>query len=157
MGSDLCQNHIVNNAEEQKGNQDFIFSNPNPRSKQYRDGDFFFPVCFLMDIVIESVEQNTNWIKYLKILNDVHIDHPLITWKVMLCKFLREKEMWIIEYSELQSLNFYFSSHIARVFMQVFFVHSFRAYFVQVFFLAGLLLCIEANSSKRVGNLETKI
>ena len=54
-----------------------------------------------MDMVIESVEQNTNWIKYLKILNDVHIDHPLITWKVMLCKFLREKEMWIIEYSEL--------------------------------------------------------
>lgn len=41
--------------------------------------------------------------------------------------------------------------------MQVFFVHSFRAYFVQVFFLAWLLLCFEANSSKRVGNLETKI
>ena len=62
---------------------------------------FFFPLSFLLDMVIESVEQNTNWIKYLKILNDVHIDHPLITWKVMLCKFLREKEMWIIEYSEL--------------------------------------------------------
>ena len=47
-------------------------------------GIYFFPVCFLMDMVIESVEQNTNWIKYLKILNDVHIDHPLITWKLML-------------------------------------------------------------------------
>lgn len=55
-------------------------------------GIFFFPVCFLMDMDIESVEQNTNWIKYLKILNDVHIDHPLKTWKLMLCKFLREKK-----------------------------------------------------------------
>ena len=24
MGNDLCQNHIVNNAEEQKGNQDLV-------------------------------------------------------------------------------------------------------------------------------------
>ena len=47
-------------------------------------GIYFSPVCFLMDMVIESVEQNTNWIKYLKILNDVHIDHPLITWKLIL-------------------------------------------------------------------------
>lgn len=33
MGSDLCQNHIVNNAEEWKKTRIFLFSNPNPRSK----------------------------------------------------------------------------------------------------------------------------
>lgn len=116
----LRANCTTSDGGEQRGNQNLLVSNSNPRSKSYRDG-IFFHVFFLVAIGIELVDHVANAGRHSKVLensNDGHINLSPKTCKLILCKSsLREKKL-SVDYCILwtvESLNFYLPGHTSGV------------------------------------------